>query len=113
LPWCPGSFLGGAFDVTTLEGSVAEEVFPARLPRNSSSTFACTSTFLGGASDDDEDVVLVLVFMVAVFAVFAADPVLASGAIEDGSSTFKSSSGAFVLVLLAVLVDVTVVVLLG
>jgi hypothetical protein len=51
--------------------------------------------------------------MVAVFAVFAADPVLASGAIEDGSSTFKSSSGAFVLVLLAVLVDVTVVVLLG
>jgi hypothetical protein len=67
LPWCPESFLGGASDVTTLEGSVAEAVFPARLPRNSSA-LTCTSTLHGGASNDasndDEDVALGLVFMV-------------------------------------------------
>jgi hypothetical protein len=122
LPWCLDSFLGEASDVTTLERSVAEAVFPACLPRNSS-TLACTSTVLGGASDDDdaEDVVLVfvLVFMVAVF---VADALLASGAIEDGTSTLKSSSGAFVLVLFVLFVllaveaveaAVAVVVLLG
>jgi hypothetical protein len=31
VPWCPGSLHGGASDVTTLEGSLAEIVSPARL----------------------------------------------------------------------------------
>jgi hypothetical protein len=57
---------------------------------------ACTSTVLGEASDDDDDEggVLALVFMVAVF---AAD------AIEDGTSTFTSSSGAFAFTVVVVL----------
>jgi hypothetical protein len=88
LLWCPGSFLGGAFDVTTLEGSVAEAVFPARLPRNSS-TLACTSTLHGGASDDDEDGVLVLVFIVAVLLVSAADAILSMDALLGENLVFS------------------------